>query len=86
MPNNPRTAFKNFDKYWYQARNDAGISTDVRIHDLRHTAASTMLGEGFSLEQIKQTLNHSSITMTQRYAHDADKCETLTKRELSWAM
>jgi len=86
MPSNPRVPCRNFDKYWYQARKDAGISHEVRIHDLRHTAASTMLKEGFSLEQIKKTLNHSSITMTQRYAHDADMCETLIKRDLSWTM
>lgn len=46
----------------------AGIE-DMRIHDLRHTAASWMITEGAPLEVVKELLGHSSITMTERYAH-----------------
>ena len=42
----------------------------IRIHDLRHTAASMMLAQGFSLDDVKRVLGHSSIAMTSDiYGH-----------------
>lgn len=55
------------------ALNEAGITRRVRVHDFRHTAAtmwlSGVLKRKFSLEEIKQMLGHSSVSMTERYAH-----------------
>ncbi|WP_417329215.1 tyrosine-type recombinase/integrase [Halomonas cupida] len=51
-----------------QAAKQAGLS-DIRIHDLRHTAASWLVTDGVPLEVVKELLGHSSITMTERYAH-----------------
>ena len=42
---------------------------EVRIHDLRHTAASWMVQSGVSLDQVARVLGHHSTAMTQRYAH-----------------
>jgi integrase len=36
----------------------------VRIHDLRHTAAVTMLSEGVPLEKVSQVLGHSNTSVT----------------------
>jgi integrase len=48
----------------------AGVTRRVRWHDMRHTCASTLLTEAdWRLEEIKELLGHSSITVTQRYAH-----------------
>lgn len=51
-----------------QAAIKAGLD-DLRIHDLRHTAASWLVTDGVPLEVVKELLGHSSITMTERYAH-----------------
>lgn len=55
-----------------------GITRHVRFHDLRHTCAShllqgtwapTWLARPLRLEEVSQWLGHSSIIVTQRYAH-----------------
>jgi len=54
-------------------RSAAGIDRPVRFHDLRHTCASHLLqgtwGRRWRLEEVRDFLGHSSITVTQRYAH-----------------
>lgn len=58
----------------------------VRLHDLRHTAASLMLEQGVPARVIMQTLGHSQISITlNTYSHvspelsrdAADRMETL---------
>ena len=42
----------------------------IRFHDLRHSAATLLLSEGFSLKQIQEWLGHANITTTANtYAH-----------------
>lgn len=54
----------------------AGVVRPFRWYDLRHTFASSLVsgfwGRRWSLEEIKEVLGHTSIVMTQRYAHLAD--------------
>ncbi len=57
---------------WTTARKAAGVPA-VRWHDLRHTCASSLVsgvwGRRWSLEEIREVLGHSELSVTQRYAH-----------------
>ena len=46
----------------------AGVK-DFHFHDLRHTFASWLTMAGRPLKEVQELLGHSSITMTERYAH-----------------
>ena len=68
----PATRGKGFyqgtPKVWHSVQRAASLG-GVRIHDLRHTFASTALAEGVSLELIAKLLGHREIRTTSRYAH-----------------
>jgi integrase len=53
---------------WDTARKRAGLP-EVRIHDLRHTFASTLVNNGVSLYEVQKLLGHAHIRTTERYAH-----------------
>lgn len=47
----------------------AGLNTNVTVHSLRHTFATTLLSEGMSLPYIQQLMGHRSSQTTSRYLH-----------------
>ncbi len=51
----------------------AGINRTVRFHDLRHTFCTNLvtgaLGRVWPLIMVKEMAGHSSVTITERYAH-----------------
>ena len=63
-----RKPFTDLKRPWDTARDKAGLS-DVRIHDLRHSAASFMVNSGVDLYAVGKILGHSSPDTTQRYSH-----------------
>ncbi|MCB2073422.1 MAG: site-specific integrase [Novosphingobium sp.] len=67
----------NLRKPWVRVCERADLP-GVRLHDLRHTAASVAVGQGASLPIIGRLLGHSQAQTTQRYAHvDADPALTI---------
>ena len=63
--------YKDVNNAWFYARAKAGLQ-DVRMHDLRHSFASQLVNSGQSLYVVQRLLGHSSLKMTQRYAHIND--------------
>ena len=56
------------DRTWHLIRKDAGLP-ELRLHDLRHTAASWLGLNGANAFVIKDAMGHSSVKMTERYTH-----------------
>ena len=58
---------------FHELRKKAGITRPVRWHDLRHTCASSLAagwwGRVWRLEEVRDLLGHSSVEVTERYAH-----------------
>jgi integrase len=70
---------------WRRVRARAGLS-GVRIHDLRHSFASTALASGESLVMIGKLLGHKQVQTTARYAHAADESLRTAADRVSTAM
>jgi hypothetical protein len=51
----------------------AGVKRRLRWHDLRHTCASSLVsgfwGPKWSLDEVRDHMGHSSVTVTEIYAH-----------------
>jgi len=66
-----------FFKKWYRAAliaakvetKETEKANRMRFHDLRHTFASMFLSHGGSLQEVKEILGHSSLQVTEMYAH-----------------
>jgi integrase len=57
--------------YWDRARSAMGLDDDDQFvpHALRHTCATRLVQSGVSLYVVQKILGHSSIQVTERYAH-----------------
>ena len=42
---------------------------DFRVHDLRHTCAAWLVSAGVPLTAVRDLLGHTTVKMTERYAH-----------------
>ena len=72
-------------RYWYRVCNDCGLS-GVRMHDARHTVATSLLNQGCSLDVLQKVLSHSSPKMTERYArlHDTTLVKAVNELHTLW--
>ncbi len=60
--------YKCIQTAWMYAKKSCG-KEQVRIHDLRHTFASILINNGATIYEVQRLLGHSSVNVTQRYAH-----------------
>ncbi|GAB4234638.1 MAG: hypothetical protein Kow00109_07680 [Acidobacteriota bacterium] len=53
-----------------RTRRDAGLRR-LGFHEFRHFRGSQWVREGLGLRTVQELLGHSTLAMTQRYAHFA---------------
>lgn len=70
---NPSTLrpYNTLKRAWDTARREACLG-DLRIHDLRHSAASFMINAGIDLYAVGRILGHADHQSTMRYSHLAN--------------
>lgn len=77
VPNpDTRLPFVSIKHGWQNAIKEAKLP-GLRLHDLRHSAASFMVNSGVDLFAVGKVLGHANYQSTQRYAHLAN--DTLLK-------
>ena len=67
-PADPGKPLGSIKHAWQTAREAAGLP-HLRIHDLRHSAASFMVNSGVDLFAVGRVLGHANVASTSRYAH-----------------
>jgi len=69
LPNpETRMPYTDIKRPWDTVREAAGLS-GLRIHDLRHSAASFMINAGIDLYTVGRVLGHADHQSTMRYSH-----------------
>jgi integrase len=71
FPNNWGTAPRSLDPWWPNFRRRCALP-DVRIHDLRHSFASSAIMDNVPLATIGKLLGHLLPETTAKYAHLSD--------------
>lgn len=72
LPNpDTRLPYVSIKRVWQTARK-AAVLPDLRIHDLRHSAASFMINAGIDLFAVGRVLGHADHKSTMRYSHLAN--------------
>lgn len=60
-----------------------GAGFPIRLHDLRHTYAQTLLDQGIDLDTVSRALGHSSISITSDvYLHGSEKRHRIAAEKL----
>ena len=70
-PADPKKPLGSIKTGWHTVREAAGLP-DLRIHDLRHSAASFMVNSGIDLFAVGRVLGHANVASTARYSHLAN--------------
>jgi integrase len=71
FPDRRRTAPQSLDPWWPTFRRKCALP-DVRIHDLRHSFASSAIMDNVPLATIGKLLGHLLPETTAKYAHLSD--------------
>jgi len=78
----PIREHKLMERYFKPATKRTGLPTTLRMHDLRHTAASLLIREGASIKALQKQLGHKDAVQTlNRYGHlYPDELDSLADR------
>jgi hypothetical protein len=60
---------------------------DMRLHDLRHTTATLLLGQGVHPRVVMETLGHSQVSLTlDTYSHILPSLQAEAARQMDFAI
>ena len=68
----PTRPIYTIQRDWNRIRNEAGL-LGLRLHDLRHSWASTAAMHGVDMVTIAKLLGHALVETTERYVHLSDQ-------------
>ena len=68
----PTRHITGIEYQWHRIRNEAGLP-GLRIHDLRHSWASTAAMNGVDMVTVAKLLGHALVETTERYTHLSDQ-------------
>ena len=62
---------RHFYRTWLRMKESIGLEDDKQfvIHMLRHTCCTRLIEAGVDLRSVMEWMGHSSLDITQRYAH-----------------
>ncbi len=81
-PDNLTHAFRNIIKAHNQDCPDVQIP-HIRIHDMRHTAATMLLEENVNIKYVSRQLRHSSASTTQNiYQHVTERMSSISAKTM----
>ena len=88
LKNNMEHNCKNFSKRISKVLSKIGLKSNDQIkqmslHGIRHSLATQMHDKGFSVNEVKTLLGHSSIVVTQTYLH-TESDQLLNKLNKKW--
>lgn len=68
-----RLSVRAIQKHFRQLWERAGVTTPIHPHRVRHAHATALHAAGVSLELIRESMNHTTIAMTQHYIHSDEE-------------
>jgi integrase len=61
---------RNLRRHFKAVLEQAGLPKNTRFHDLRHTCATLLLGQGVNPKFVQELLGHADISLTLNiYSH-----------------
>ncbi len=82
FPGTDDLPFAGLQKIWDWVRTKAKLR-DLRLHDLRHSYASTAISAGVSIAYVGRLLGHKDLKTTDRYVHLAEQSMRDTSNVIS---
>ena len=74
----------NYRRTWRSTLEDAGLTTGIRFHDLRHTTGTHLMINGTHAFTAQEILGHKSLEMTRRYSHVDEEAKHAAVESLRW--